>query len=384
MKVLWVNPSFLDYRVPVYKKLNELTGGNFYIIFSQKRVPERVISKIKSAIGDHAIDLKNEATLGFAGKGDFANTDLKLPYQPGLYDAISKVNADIVLGEGFFQWTPIALLWARLNKRKFIIAYERTAHTERTCPKWRSSYRKLIAKLVNGFSVNGKLTHDYLVDMGIDEKKLFTGGMSADSENLVTGIRTITTGEKESLKINLNIVDGITFLYVGQINDRKGVIYLLNAWTRHILAYPGDTLIVIGTGPLYDHFKSRFAESASIKLLGSIDYDDIYKYYAVADVFIIPTLEDNWSLVVPEAMACGLPIACSIYNGCYPELVHEGVNGKLFDPLEEESLVESLQYFHDKDLKQMGRESIRIEKEYDADTVASRIFDSINAVGEKS
>ena len=34
-----------------------------------------------------------------------------------------------------------------------------------------------------------------------------------------------------------------------------------------------------------------------------------------ADVFVIATLEDDWSLVVPEAMACGLPILSSLYNG---------------------------------------------------------------------
>ena len=67
--------------------------------------------------------------------------------------------------------------------------------------------------------------------------------------------------------------------------------------------------------------------------IGGIDYDDIHKYYAMADVFMISTLEDNWSLVVPEAMACGLPVMCSQYNGCWPELVTKQ-NGWVFDPLD--------------------------------------------------
>ena len=55
MKILWVNPSFLDYRIPVYKRLYELTGGNFYILFSKKRVSERIFLKIQEAVGGNAI-----------------------------------------------------------------------------------------------------------------------------------------------------------------------------------------------------------------------------------------------------------------------------------------------------------------------------------------
>jgi glycosyltransferase involved in cell wall biosynthesis len=60
-------------------------------------------------------------------------------------------------------------------------------------------------------------------------------------------------------------------------------------------------------------------------------------YYRCAHAFVIPTLEDNWSLVVPEAMACGLPVLCSRYNGCWPELITDA-SGWVFDPLETEDI----------------------------------------------
>ena len=106
----------------------------------------------------------------------------------------------------------------------------------------------------------------------------------------------------------------------------------------------------------------------------------IYKYYRISYVFIIPTLEDNWSLVVPEAMACGLPIACSIYNGCYPELVKQNINGRTFDPLVEESIIETLAYFHTKDLKRMGEQSVEIEKAYNPENTADNIINAITCI----
>lgn len=113
--------------------------------------------------------------------------------------------------------------------------------------------------------------------------------------------------------------------------------------------------------------------------MGTVVYDTIYRYYNAADVFVIPTLEDNWSLVVPEAMACGLPVACSVYNGCYPELVHEGENGALFDPLDVKSTVKALDYFHHVDLDQQGARSIEIEKQYNTERVAQNIFNALMA-----
>jgi glycosyltransferase involved in cell wall biosynthesis len=374
MRILWVNPSFLDYRIPVYKKIFDLANEDFFLIYSQKRVTNRVINKITNAIGDHSMGLANEATFSIPAKGDFANTDLRLPYQPGLYDTISKVDADIIIGEGFFQWTPVALLRAKLKRKKVLIAYERTAHTERNCPKWRSVYRKVISKFVDGFLINGQLTKEYLIQLGIKENKIFIGGMSADSEDLVSGVESLTPEDRNKFRSELKIGDGLTYLYVGQITERKGVIYLLKAWEKHSKKHVNDNLIIIGTGMLLEKYRSEFSHLNSIKWTGSIDYDLIYNYYALGDVFIIPTLEDNWSLVVPEAMACGLPIACSVYNGCYPELVHDGINGKLFDPLEEDSLLSAMDYFHYADLKAMGNESIRIEKKFSAEAVAKNIY----------
>lgn len=376
MKILWVNPSFLDYRVPVYQKLNELTNGNFHIIYSKNRVPDRIVTKISGVLGQNAVGMENEKSFGLAGKGDFANTEYKIPYQPGLYKAISSVNADIIIGEGFFQWTPMALLRAMLKRKKFLIAYERTEHTERNCPRWRTLYRQVISKFVDGYSANGQLTIEYLEKIGVNKDKIFLGGMSADSENLVSGVNTFSSEDKKVLNEGLGIKGGLTYLYAGQMNERKGVMFMLKAWRKHVEQFPADTLLAIGTGPLFEAFKSEYADLNSVKLLGMVDYDIIYKYYAIADVFIIPTLEDNWSLVVPEAMACGLPVACSIYNGCYPELVKEGVNGKLFDPLHEDTLIETLKYFHTQNLTAMGDASKEIEKSYNADAVAGKIFNS--------
>ena len=128
---------------------------------------------------------------------------------------------------------------------------------------------------------------------------------------------------------------GTVFLYVGRLIRLKGLSELLAGWERFTHSSRDKvTLLLVGEGPEQGSLE-RFCRDHSlenVRFAGPVDYDGLAEYYRCADLFIIPTLEDNWSLVVPEAMACGLPILCSRYNGCWPELV-TAANGWIFDPL---------------------------------------------------
>ena len=83
-------------------------------------------------------------------------------------------------------------------------------------------------------------------------------------------------------------------------------------------------------------------------------------------------------------MACGLPIACSIYNGCHPELVKKDENGITFDPLNERSIIETLSYFHQQDLEKMGKKSIEIESEYNPENTSNNIINAVKSIYYKN
>lgn len=378
MKIHWVNPSFLDYRVPLYKAINELADGNFHVTYSKNRVPERIVNKIEAALGENAHGLSEERIIQIGKQGNFANQGVNIPLQKGLIKAISSVEADIMITEGFFQWAPFAGYVSKKLKIPLWVAYERTKHTERFCPFWRTAYRRVFDKMVNGYLVNGNLTEEYLVDnLKVNNKPIVKGCMSADSEGLANQVRQMTEESIRKFKKKLYIQKGLTFLFVGQLIDRKGVLPLLNAWQKYALMNPEDNLLLIGTGDQEQSLKQKFEHLPSVFFLGSIDYDQMYQYYAAADVFVMPTLEDNWSLVVPEAMACGLPVATTFYNGCYPELITEGVNGFVFDSLREDDIIRTLQAFNVMDLNSMGNNSIKIESNFSTQVVAERIFQAM-------
>ena len=82
-------------------------------------------------------------------------------------------------------------------------------------------------------------------------------------------------------------------------------------------------------------------------------------------------------MVVPEAMSCGMPIACSKYNGGAIDLIKEGENGTIFDPLNSKDMKRSLAFFHGKNLESMGKKSIELEQPFNTKNSAKRIFNCI-------
>jgi len=384
MKVLYANPVFLDYRLPFYRELNRLFRNEFHLIYSRERYrilgKEKLYNRIKVEMGENAHPLLTDYLFDTYSMS-FHMKDIEkgrhIPFTFGLIRLIRKIKPEILITEGFFQWTPLVILYATIFHVPVYIGYERTLHTERHAGRLKTLYRKLIDKFAKGYLVNGSETKKYLQSIGIKGEKIHIGGMCADSSGLRESINSLSSSEKQVMRNDIARYDGLIYLFVGKITERKGVQPLLEAWRKFSEKYSGDKLIIVGSGAQYPELSKKYSDLPSVMFTGGIDYSEIYKYYAIADVFILPTLEDNWSLVIPEAMSCGLPVATSIYNGCYPELIKKDINGCIFDPLKLESSVKALDYFHSVDLESFGKASIEIEKEFSTEKCAERVYNTL-------
>lgn len=383
MRITWVTRSFLDYRIPIYKEINRLCKDNLTVIYNSEVVPERCQEKLKDLLADRSIGLKGEIRIGgkkienqtFANRGG-----IRIPLRPGLYKILKKSKPDIVLSDGFFQWTYSALLLNIFHKVPHLMCYERTAFTERNVTFLRRNARKIASRFISGICCNGIETKSYLEDFGFPSDRLFLGNMAADTSGLRQDLVKVTDNQINILKRKNNI-SGKVFLYVGQLIPRKGILELLNSWKAFDNQKNDVTLLLLGDGEQMDEAKEFVKNNKldSVRLLGRVDYSLVSQFYALSDVFLIPTLEDNWSLVVPEAMSCHLPIICSKYNGCWPELVRKE-NGWVFDPLNEEDFLKTIETVlaEEDRWKQMGKESAKMVEEFSPIKIASQIFKSIN------
>jgi len=106
---------------------------------------------------------------------------------------------------------------------------------------------------------------------------------------------------------NLKSESPIRFIYVGQINIRKGIPILLEAWKRAEL--PHAELLLVGPWLISDRKREFLNEN--IKYVGPCSPVELRNLYQSSDVFVFPSFFEGFGLVLLEAMACGLPILSS-------------------------------------------------------------------------
>jgi len=382
MRITWVTRDFLDYRIPVFEEINKLSNNELTVVFNSEVTPQRCVSKIERILGDRAVGLTGEISIGNKqDKLEFANTTVRIPIQKGLIKAVKNTNPDIIIGDGFFQWTMSAYWFKIVHNVPLVMLYERTFHTERIAPWWRSGIRRVFSRFIDKIGCNGVLTYEYVEKaMKFPKERLFMGNMAADTIGLQQEVlrhkQNLEPGHKSS-------ANEFTILYVGRLIELKGLTEMLRAWKCFVTEGMNVKLIMVGGGIQETELRNLISHEKIIKvdLLGAVDYSRVSQFYAIADIFIIPTLEDNWSLVVPEAMSCGLPILCSKYNGCWPELVTSD-NGWVFDPLDETNFVQTLNDAWSKreNWKKMGENSVKIVSEFTPQKVGERIYDGVLSV----
>jgi phosphatidylinositol alpha-mannosyltransferase len=137
----------------------------------------------------------------------------------------------------------------------------------------------------------------------------------------------------------------INVVFVGRLEKRKGVNYLLSAYQRLKKEVGHCRLILVGPSTRWSRkYEKRVGEGspADIVFTGYASYADLPRYYQTADIVCSPaTGKESFGLVLLEAMAMGKPIVASNING-YASVVTHGVEGLLVPARDERRLAEAL------------------------------------------
>jgi glycosyltransferase involved in cell wall biosynthesis len=123
----------------------------------------------------------------------------------------------------------------------------------------------------------------------------------------------------------------LTFLFCGQMIQRKGVDLLLAAFERLVARSVDARLLLVGREADLPRFLTAISPEARSRISyeGFQPPDRLPEYFARADVFVLPSRFDGWGVVVNQALGAGLPIISSDAVGAALDLVEDGVNGLL-------------------------------------------------------
>ncbi len=275
------------------------------------------------------------------GARPFALKNNREGYKPGFYWAplsiavdLVRLRPDIIFTTGFTVWTICALLYKLVGRAAVIVLWDGSSpHSAFRISKVRHFLRRAMAPFFDFAVSNMHEGIEYMRDfLGIPERKLLSHPFQ------VADLAILDSGPCD---LNLPATRRPTFLFVGTINVRKGWRYLLDA--AQVLIKQGIdqfSVVFVGTGKEEEELHDRIREqglSHIVHHVGAVPYYKIASCYRNADVFVFPTTEDVWGLVLLEAMAFGKPVVCSKYAGAREMMRHEE-NGFLVDPRDVDAL----------------------------------------------
>jgi glycosyltransferase involved in cell wall biosynthesis len=189
----------------------------------------------------------------------------------------------------------------------------------------RTAVRRLLVARADGFVVAGQSGRRYLHQIGVPDYKIFVAHQTVDTE-LFSRCPLKRSGNAER-----------RLLYCGRFIGKKGLPAFQAAAADWALRNPNQTVSIrwVGDGELASALKAFVGPPNLVQEFpGAVAYDELAKHYAECGVLILPTLDDEWGLVVNEAFASGLPVLGTIYSQAIEELVEDGKTGWIYDPRE--------------------------------------------------
>lgn len=175
--------------------------------------------------------------------------------------------------------------------------------------------------------------------------------------------------------------DRPTVLFVGRLEKRKGLRFLLRAWPMVLERHPEARLVVVGRGrPLegYKRFAARHGwDPSDVLFTGYVPAEDLPRYYQACDVFCAPnTGQESFGIVLLEAMAAGAPIAASDIPG-YRDVVTNGKEGLLVERKNPGALADVLcRMLGSPELRATMRRAGQLKaRNYDWPEVAAQVLD---------
>lgn len=136
-------------------------------------------------------------------------------------------------------------------------------------------------------------------------------------------------------------VNEYKYLYVGRLIQKKNIIFLIDVFNKL-----NKKLTIVGSGHL-EKIAQNIAGN-NITFTGFIPNDQMINHYCNNEIFILPSLEEPWGLVVEEALYFSMPVLLSSKIGCQYEMVIKNNSGVIFSPHDESSLINAIKEIESK------------------------------------
>jgi glycosyltransferase involved in cell wall biosynthesis len=377
MRVLVLHNIVNPHMTPVFEAMSRTPGVELTVAFFAENEADRTWSA-GGASTFHGVVLPGRQ-LNMLTRWD----TLSFHVNPGLGRFLREARPDVVINAG---WMSLSNWHAFIACRRRGIAHVLWAGSTRNEPSLqRTVTRPAVRYLVrhsDAWASYGSASADYLAELGAAPERIVPAYHCIDSARFLA-LCERTRPRVEAERSQLGLAGRPVILFVGRMLERKGGDTLIDAVARLHRQRPDVALLMIGDGPMRLAWQAR-AEAAlpasAVRFLGSRPLDALPLYYQLADLFVLPSVEEVWGLVVNEAELAGLPVVVSETCGAAADLVEPGVNGYRVPPADVEALHRAVSdILHDAEqTRRMGRESRRVVERCSPPKVAAALLRAAN------
>jgi glycosyltransferase involved in cell wall biosynthesis len=336
LRIAWLLPSVFFYWQPSLKELAQLIPQTTVFTSSwYGPTPETESALTVKLVGKLKVIKLTQSSTGYGSEFTYLS--------PSILGPLLQFKPHVIFSNSFGVWTILALFLKPLGKWRVVIAYEGSSPSVdyRNSPL-RLWLRRLMVRLADACITNSRAGRAYLTEiLNAPPDSVFVQPYEVPDPKALSGYSEDV--DQSQLRLNSPV-----FLFVGHIVPRKGLHLLLEACA--VLQQQGCdryTLLVVGDGAQREELESlikTYRLGDRVQWTGRVEYSHLGAYFHQADVFILPTLEDTWGVVVQEAMILGKPVLCSKRAGA-AELITPGENGFVFDPEQPDQLAQLMRQF---------------------------------------
>lgn len=324
IKLTVIQNIVVPYEIPLYRGLAEREEVDLKVYFCARtyrdrrwRVPE-------------IIPFSSEVLEGFTIEIQSFISSLN----PSIMERLRKEKPDVVMLSGSYAnlTMQLALLYCMINDIPVVYRSDENLDT-RMASTWiarlaSNLVEKRFVRKCDALVCPGSSSRAYHAALGASPRKVFISPYTTANDDLYVERSRDFRSDRARLRQRTGIGEERVIVFVGQFIERKGIEYLLTAY-EELKQEVGDlALVLVGDGPLIDIYRKYCLSKGfrSVYFPGFVTEEEKIMYYSIADVFVLPSLKDQWGLVVNEAMLCGLPVVVTESTGA-SEMVTPNENG---------------------------------------------------------